>query len=45
MIRFVDHHLRRTSHVVGSGMHFYNHRRPRQVLKMKTPAEARASAA
>ncbi|UEQ17183.1 integrase core domain-containing protein [Xanthomonas phaseoli pv. manihotis] len=30
---------------IGDWIHFYNHQRPHQALKMKTPAEAYALAA
>ncbi|WP_369751615.1 integrase core domain-containing protein [Pandoraea sp. B-6] len=33
------------SRVIGDRIQFYNHRRPRQALKMMTPAEAFALAA
>ncbi|HEX7388183.1 MAG TPA: integrase core domain-containing protein [Castellaniella sp.] len=37
--------LQHASRVIGDWIRFYNHRRPPQALKMKTPAEAFALAA
>jgi len=37
--------LQHASRVIGDWIRFYNHRRPHQALKMKTPAEAYALAA
>jgi putative transposase len=37
--------LQHASRVIGDGIQFYNHRRPHQVLGMKTSAEAYALAA
>ena len=37
--------LQHASRVIGDWIGFYNHRRPHQALKMKTPAEAYALAA
>ena len=37
--------LQRASRVIGDWIGFYNHQRPHQALKMKTPAEAFALAA
>jgi putative transposase len=37
--------LQHASRVIGDWIQFYNHRRPHQALKMKTPAEAYALAA
>lgn len=37
--------LQHASRLIGDWIHFYNHRRPHQALKMRTPAEAFALAA
>jgi len=37
--------LQHASRVISNWIAFYNHRRPHQALKMKTPAEASALAA
>lgn len=37
--------LQHASRVIGDCIRFYNHQRPHQALKMKTPAEAYALAA
>jgi putative transposase len=37
--------LTHAMHTIGDWIRFYNHQRPHQALKMKTPAEAYASAA
>lgn len=37
--------LQHASRVIGDWIHFYNHQRPHQALKMKTPAQAFALAA
>ena len=37
--------LQHASRVIGDWIQFYNHRRPHQALRMKTPAEAYALAA
>ena len=37
--------LQHASRVIGDWIGFYNHRRPHQALKMRTPAEAYALAA
>lgn len=37
--------LQNASRVIGDWIGFYNHQRPHQALKMKTPAEAYALAA